>query len=966
VSTSNLDGERNLKPKQAMQLTQGQIASLARNNETCFKLQYAEPSKDIYHFEGVLVRGEERKEVGLSSFLPRGSQLRNSNVAYALVVYAGTDTKLVLNQGSYKLKISSLMNSMNKIIFYNMLLMFFLMLIFSQIGNRVWMIKNSSKHDYIFPEGEDTDNELYTAKSIMSFFLLLNMLVPLDLAVCTVLSKLFIVVAIRMDPNFYDFERACVDKEVVGCEVKNYDILEEFARITHIFCDKTGTLTKNKLEFRRLSVAALLCDAPPHDPAFKALAARIKALPERPEKLLNFFRCLCVCHEITQIHLKKTEAAQADRVVLSGSSQDEVCFLNMCRDVDFVSFLERSQDAVAISVEGRRETYKILRTVEFSSDRKRMSVIARREEDGRLFSFVKGADLTMLPALAARTQADEQTLEHMEDFAREGLRTLVIAMKQGLDTAELTEEAVKAMSQEEVERTFETGLELLGVTGLEDLLQDKVKETIEQFREAKIKVWMLTGDKGETAESVAEQCGLIDSQAQNIIKIETNLKEKLSRKLSEILDSLGSCEQQTNFTIQDGEKVIPDTSKLGKPGKSSHSLLISGVSLALAFEDDGLLEMLSKIFALVETVIVFRASPLQKAQTVKFIMRDPEAFTMAIGDGGNDVNMIQSATIGIGIAGNEGNQAANFSDYSIKNFESVRRLLFWHGRTFGNKQVNFVSWIVLKSIAFVVTNITFNLMNGMSAFSIMDGFYYALYNTMVTVIIPVNYFFYDQDVSFTKLPESMVAPPKPASSKSVASYDPTKGRALTLENVLGQQEHFSQMGIRVNQDGSTNNLSDYYAHCRDRGLKRMFSTYAVQQAFGIFAIALVNIIGLVSFGSIIGEDGTVNDFSNAGVLSFSVMALAFHLIVLSEWRHHDFTITVFNLISLCTFPINVWMSDALSSGDYANTQFSIIFKSPLFYLCLLVSLAIVVLPLHASKAIYHVVQFPEFSNIRTG
>jgi phospholipid-translocating ATPase len=68
----------------------------------------------------------------------------------------------------------------------------------------------------------------------------------------------------------------------------------------------------------------------------------------------------------------------------------------------------------------------------------------------------------------------------------------------------------------------------------------------------------------------------------------------------------------------------------------------------------------------------------------------------AIGDGANDVSMLQKADVGVGIMGNEGNQASQFADFGVAQFQDLRRLAFWHGSLFGGRQTNFVNSILFK------------------------------------------------------------------------------------------------------------------------------------------------------------------------------------------------------------------------------------------------------------------------------
>ena len=132
---------------------------------------------------------------------------------YALVVYTGKQTKLVLNEGKYSFKISDLTSKTNWYLAFNILTMIMIMLLYSQIGNRYWMQNYADKHYYIFPESEKPINkEEYTMKSMMSFFLLLNTIVPLDLGVVWNIAKGVYTLRMIYDVDMVDIERSEQDK----------------------------------------------------------------------------------------------------------------------------------------------------------------------------------------------------------------------------------------------------------------------------------------------------------------------------------------------------------------------------------------------------------------------------------------------------------------------------------------------------------------------------------------------------------------------------------------------------------------------------------------------------------------------------------------------------------------------------------------------------------------------------------
>jgi phospholipid-translocating ATPase len=239
----------------------------------------------------------------------------------------------------------------------------------------------------------------------------------------------------------------------------------------------------------------------------------------------------------------------------------------------------------------------------------------------------------------------ERCFQHINDFATEGLRTLLYGYR-FLDEGEYanwkkgyldatTSLVNRAQLIEEAGELIEQQLELAGATAIEDKLQHGVPEAIDKLRRAKIKMWMLTGDKRETAINIGHSCRLIKDYSTVTV---------LDHEIGEVEQSMG----QTLSMINEAEP------------------------LNLLFYD---------LAILADSVICCRASPAQKASLVKNIRkRVKKSITLAIGDGANDIAMIQEAHVGIGITGKEGLQAARTSDYSIAQFRFLTKMLLVHGR----------------------------------------------------------------------------------------------------------------------------------------------------------------------------------------------------------------------------------------------------------------------------------------------
>jgi phospholipid-translocating ATPase len=259
----------------------------------------------------------------------------------------------------------------------------------------------------------------------------------------------------------------------------------------------------------------------------------------------------------------------------------------------------------------------------------------------------------------------ERCFQHIDDFASEGLRTLLFGYR-FLDDQEYATwkkiylDATTSLVDrqkliEDAGEMIEQNFDLAGATAIEDKLQKGVPETIDKLRRANIKIWMLTGDKRETAINIAHSA-------------------RLCKNYSEvtILDhATGEVEQRMATALLDISK-----------GQVAHSVIVvDGQTLSEIDANETLALLFFDLAVLADSVICCRASPSQKASLVKRIRtKVSKSITLAIGDGANDIAMIQEAHVGIGISGKEGLQAARISDYSIAQFRFLQRLLLVHGR----------------------------------------------------------------------------------------------------------------------------------------------------------------------------------------------------------------------------------------------------------------------------------------------
>ena len=408
----------------------------------------------------------------------------------------------------------------------------------------------------------------------------------------------------------------------------------------------------------------------------------------------------------------------------------------------------------------------------------------------------------------------------------------------------------------------------------------------------------------------------------------------------------------------------------GASQKQQAALMIAGDSLGAAFEDAELCPKLIELFKICSSIVVYRASPDDKARTVTKVMEnDPNAFTLAIGDGANDVNMIQTANIGIGIMGKEGGQAATFSDFAVPNFKDLRRLLFWHGRRFGIHIMTFYAVILYAGQLQAGQVMLHNVVANWSGYHFYNQLYYALFHVLATWGI-CSLLLADQDVSLNK--EKFVRDNQEPNHEA-EGYDPNNwsnvgggtcsiicsGRMWQREEVLKEK------GVSTNSDGSTNNLAHYYWYCRDTVSNSFLLYMFLQIVWAWIAGFLTYWIAVNAFGDIINRDGETNDYANTALICVYINCLTHYLLIWMETKNWTYYNVILSVIGLALFmPIMTFLNNRRQLISYSNMQFSLFLGSPLFWFTLFPSLFITVLPRWLERVHEHLFRHPEFTLIK--
>ncbi|XP_063555397.1 probable phospholipid-transporting ATPase IIB isoform X11 [Gorilla gorilla gorilla] len=525
-------------------------------------------------------------------------------------------------------------------------------------------------------------------RSLFRFLLLFSYIIPISLRVNLDMGKAVYGWMMMKDEN------------IPGTVVRTSTIPEELGRLVYLLTDKTGTLTQNEMIFKRLHLGTVSYGADMMD-------------------------------EI-QSHVR--------------DSYSQVALVQWTESVG-LTLVSRDLTSMQLKTpSGQVLSFCILQLFPFTSESKRMGVIVRDESTAEITFYMKGADVAMSPIV----QYNDWLEEECGNMAREGLRTLVVAKKA------LTEEQYqdfesrytqaklsmhdRSLKVAAVVESLEREMELLCLTGVEDQLQADVRPTLEMLRNAGIKIWMLTGDKLETATCIAKSSHLV-SRTQDI---------HIFRQVT----SRGEAHLELNAFRR----------------KHDCALVISGDSLevCLKYYEHEFVELACQCPA----VVCCRCSPTQKACIVTLLQQHTGRRTCAIGDGGNDVSMIQAADCGIGIEGKEGKQASLAADFSITQFRHIGRLLMVHGRNSYKRSAALGQFVMHRGLIISTMQAVFSSVFYFASVPLYQGFLMVGYATIYTMF-PVFSLVLDQDVK----PEMAMLYPE-------LYKDLTKGRSLSFKTFL--------------------------------------------------------------------------------------------------------------------------------------------------------------------------------------
>lgn len=700
IKTDQLDGETDWKLRIACTLTQNLNEDDLLEKIT---ITASAPEKSIHSFLGrVTYKDTNTSGLTIDNTLWANTVLASSGFCIGCVIYTGRDTRQAMNTTSAKVKTGLLeleINDISKILCACVFILSILLVVFAGLHNDDWYV------------------------DIMRYLILFSTIIPVSLRVNLDLAK---------SVYAHQIEH---DKTIPETIVRTSTIPEDLGRIEYLLSDKTGTLTQNDMQLKKVHLGNVSYTTETADivsdyiqgmiesknDSVTNLGPRSTTRKDAATHVIDLITTLAICHNVTPTF-------EDDELTYQAASPDEIAIVKFTESVG-LSLFKRDRHSMSLLHEhsGTILNYDVLTMFPFNSDTKRMGIIVYDKQKDQYWFLQKGADTVMNRIVANNDWLEEET----GNMAREGLRTLVIGRKKLTKKIyeqfkkEYEEVSASMYNREQemantISKYLEHDLELLGLTGVEDKLQKDVKSSIELLRNAGIKIWMLTGDKVETARCVSISAKLI-SRGQYV-----HVVTKLSKP-------------EGAFNQLEYLKV-----------NKNACLLIDGESLGMFLKYYR--QEFFDVVVHLPTVIACRCTPQQKADVALIIRELTGKRVCCIGDGGNDVSMIQCADVGVGIVGKEGKQASLAADFSITQFCHLTELLLWHGRNSYKRSAKLAQFVMHRGLIIAICQAVFSVCSQFEPIALYQGWLMVGYATCYTMA-PVFSLTLDHDIdeSLTKM-----------------------------------------------------------------------------------------------------------------------------------------------------------------------------------------------------------------------
>ncbi|XP_043112713.1 phospholipid-transporting ATPase 11C isoform X4 [Puntigrus tetrazona] len=771
VTTASLDGESNHKTHYTVPDTEKDLQALTAT------IECEQPQPDLYKFVGRMHIYKPEQEpavrsLGPENLLLKGATLKNTKKIYGVAVYTGMETKMALNYQGKSQKRSAVEKSINAFLLVYLCILISKAVVCTTL-KYVWQSKEGQDEPWYNQKTQkekDTNMYLKMFTDFLSFMVLFNFIIPVSMYVTVEMQKFLGSFFITWDKDFFDPEIQ------EGALVNTSDLNEELGQVEYVFTDKTGTLTQNNMEFIECCIDGFQYkhrDTRSELDGFTVTDGPVNKLQVKAgqEKEELFLRALCLCHTV-QVKEAGSEEVLMDQVDgidgmlphpeeergFIASSPDEIALVKGAMKYGFTFLGLESKSMKIKNRENNIEEYKLLHVLNFDPVRRRMSVIVQTKS-GETLLFCKGADSSIFPRV--KPEEVDRIRMHVERNATEGYRTLCVAYKQlsaeeyAVADTGLREARLALQDREEklmaVYNQVETGMSLIGATAVEDRLQEEAAETMEALQGAGMKVWVLTGDKMETAKSTCYACRLFQRGTELLELTVRTLEDGRSKREEKVLELLRDYYRRA---VQDAPPVKAGVTRSWSTANRDYGFIIDGATLSLVMNPPREVDasqyrsLFLQICQNCTAVLCCRMAPLQKAQIVKMVKNSKGSpITLSIGDGANDVSMILEAHVGIGIKGKEGRQAVRNSDYAIPKLKHLKKLLLAHGHLYYVRIAHLVQYFFYKNLCFILPQFLYQFFCGYSQQPLYDAAYLTMYNICFTSMPILAYSLLEQHIS---------------------------------------------------------------------------------------------------------------------------------------------------------------------------------------------------------------------------